>query len=280
MKYIYTGFATACLFTSSVFAQQLNVEVIAMNGDNSSSNSVDVCIIEFEVKNNTGVDVGLGLEVFPSYTAGSFSEMVAPAGTSFGRKNEVGFYGLPAGDGMQNDVRILGAVCDDIEALELVPSCQEASGTMCNEAIVISAGSVIATRLQGGEASGGRAVEAFSGPVGPLHGLVMISQAASGAPLMMFDIVHPEGESAKGTYMATESICAAAGVGAGCDLAGKEGETEFGRVRNGTQASMGARLSDADHGRLSFHWDLSTGAGFMRNIAGTVNLPVTVEIMQ
>ncbi len=278
MKNILTGCALVSTLASSVFAQDLSVEVLSLNGDERSS--VDVCVIEFVVQNNTPVDIGLGLEVLPSYTAGSFSEMVAPAGTSFGRKNEVGFYGLPTGGGMQNEVRILGAVCDDITALELVPLCQEADGASCNSAIVISPASVVATRLMGGEAVGGREVVAFSGPVGPLHGLIIISDAASGAPLMMLDMFQPEGESANGSYLATESICEAAGLNAGCELAGVEGETEFGRVSNDTQASLGARLSNADEGRLSFHWDLGTGAGFMRNIAGTLNLPILVDVTQ
>jgi len=279
MKKFATGFALACIFAASVFAQDLSVEVISMNGNDDSSSSLDICIISFRVQNNTAVDIGLSLEVFPTYTAGSFSEMVAPAGTSFGLKNEVGFYGLPTGDGMQNEVRILGAICEEIESLELVPLCQEADGSYCNDAIVISATSVVVAYVQGGEAAGGRPVEVFSGPVGPLHGLIMVNNAASGATLMMFDIVHPEGESAKGTYLATPAICDAAGLNVGCDLAGKDGEIEFGRVRDDIQASLGARLSDADQGRLSFHWDLTTGAGFMRNIAGTANLPIRVEVM-
>jgi len=277
LKNFISGLLLTCGLATSAFAQELSVEVISMNGDDSSS--VDVCIIEFVVQNNTPVDIGLGLEVFPAYKAGSFSEMVAPAGTSFGRKNEVGFYGLPTGGGMQNDVRVLGAVCDDIEALELVPQCQEADGTFCNDTIVISPASVVATRVQGGALVGGPEAVAYAGPVGPLHGLIMVS-TATGVPLITLDMFQPEGESAIGSYLATEAICEAAGLNAGCELAGAEGETEFGRVSNDTQASMGARLSNADQGRLSFHWDLGTGAGFMRNIAGTLNLPILVEIVQ
>lgn len=279
MKVLRTGMAFACTLASGVFAQDLTIEVVSMEAGNVSS-SVDDCVIAFQVQNNTGADIGMGVEVLPSYLAGSFSAMVAPAGTSFGRKNEVGFYALPAGGTMQNDVSILGAICDEIEALELVPRCQQADGALCNDAIVISPTSIIATNLQGGTAAGGREVEAYSGPVGPLHGLIMISEAASGAVLLTLDMAQPEGESANGTYFAVPAICVAAGLSAGCGLAGVEGGTEFGRVSNGTQASLGARLSDADEGRMSFHWDLNTGAGFMRNIAGRVNLPITVEIMQ
>jgi len=279
MKSILTGIAIAGTFASAVFAQELSVEVLSMKGNDAGLGAVDICTIEFAVQNDTGADIGLGLEVLPTYIAGSFSAMVAPAGTSFGRKNEVGFYGLPAGDGMQNDVQILGAVCEEIEALELVPQCQEADGTYCNDAIVISPTSVVATRMQGGALVGGAEAVAYAGPVGPLHGLIMVS-TAGGVPLMTLDMFQPEGESANGSYLATASICEAAGLSAGCDLAGKAGETEFGRVRNETEASMGTRLSEADQGRLSFHWDLNTGAGFMRNIAGSLNVPITVEISQ
>ena len=270
--------ASAICLATSALAQDIQVEVVSLNGNDAGLGTVDICTIEFNVSNHTGVDIGLGLNVLPSYKAGSFSEMVAPAGTSFGRKNEVGFYALPAGEAMLNDVGILGAICDEIEALELVPLCQEADGTNCNDAIMVLPNSVVATRLQGGTMVGGPEVVAFSGPVGPLHGLIMVS-TAGGVPLMTLDMFQPEGESANGTYLATEAICAAAGLSAGCDLAGIEGETEFGRVRNDTQASMGTRLSNTDQGRLSFHWDLGTGAGFMRNLAGTVNLPIMVEIM-
>lgn len=279
MKTILTGIAIACALATSALAQALSVDVVSMRGNDATLGSVDICTIEFSVQNDTGVDIGLGLEVLPIYIAGSFSAMVAPAGTSFGRKNEVGFYGLSTGDGMQNDVGILGAVCEEIEALELVPQCQEANGTNCNDAIVISPASVVAIRLQGGALVGGPERVAYAGPVGPLHGLSMVS-TAGGVPLMTLDMFQPEGESAIGSYLATEAICEAAGLSAGCDLASAEGETEFGRVRNETQASIGARLSDADQGRLSIHWDLNTGAGFMRNIAGTLNLPIKVEIMK
>ena len=249
-----------------------------MTGNDASLGSVDVCTIAFAVQNDTGADIGLGLEVHPTYIAGSFSAMVAPAGTSFGRKNEVGFYGLPAGGRMQNDVQILGALCEEIEALDLVPRCQQADGTYCNDAIVISPSPVVAARVQGGALAGGPEVVAYAGPKGPLHGQIKVSTEA-GTVLMTLDMLHPEGESATGSYLATEAICEAAGLSAGCDLAGKEGDTEFGRVRNETEASMGTRLSNADEGRLSFHWDLNTGAGFMRNIAGTLNLPVMIEIV-
>ncbi len=279
MKTILTGAVIACTFATSIFAQALRVDVIAMNSNDDASSSLDVCIIEFNVQNNTSVDIGLGLEVFPAYQAGSFSSMVAPAGTSFGRKNEVGFYGLPAGGSMQNNVRILGAICDEIETLELVPLCQEADGTSCNEAIEISPASVVATRIKGGPTAGGREVIAYAGPVGPLHGQIMIS-TAGGTPLLMLDMVQHEGDTASGSYVAAPAICEAAGLSAGCSFSGQEGETEFARVLNETQGSLGTRFSNADEGRVSFHWDMTTGAGFMRNIAGTLNLPVTVEIVQ
>ncbi len=264
MKQFLTGLALAFTLASGAFAQEISVEAVSLTQE---SGAVDSCVIGLQVQNGTAADVWVRLEVVPTYIAGSYSAMVAPASTSFGLKNELVFNRVAAGASQQKDISISGAVCNEIESLELVPDCMFADRSACTPAVALSQSSVIPARLS---------APAAPASEGALSGTIVVFSQDPASVVLSVEMA-PDGG---GEFATKIDFCIVQGMAYNCPLGAQKGALDQAGMSGDSAASLSFSISGTDIGPLALNWDTETQLGTLTSQNGAVNLPVRVDIRE
>ncbi len=236
----------------------------------------DVCYIHGSLENGSDQQLNIVMNFSLAYKKGSFSEMVAPAGLSFGNTDSLDFLKLPTSATATSKESVLGVNCTEVTQLTFKPLCKDTDFVeiACPANVVLSNQSVLPVRLHDDDADKTVGSEIKAAPTAPMQGLWRINDE-QGRLLTKLDLTAPMGKSITGTFQSHSNLCKIMKKSAACPIGYGKGD-----IRYASHASSGKvtiTIKPTDDSKISFLWNFETGIGKVVNQRGTLNAPITVS---